>query len=78
MAENKYETSSALEREQTLHQEKVQSDLTRDIADLSDNLSHGYISEIQAIRILKNMYDYEMEERELTYEMLNKIINEEK
>ena len=78
MAENKYETSSALEREQTLHQEKVQSDLTRDIADLSDNLSHGYISEIQAIRILKNMYDYEMEERELTYEMLNKIINEGK
>tara|TARA_R100000654_G_scaffold57793_2_gene84392 strand:+ start:1683 stop:1916 length:234 start_codon:yes stop_codon:yes gene_type:complete len=77
MAENKYETLSAFEREQTLHQERVQSDLTRDIADLSESLSNGKISEIQAIRILKNMYDYEMEERELTYDMLNKIINKE-
>ena len=78
MTENKYEKLNTFEREQTLHKEKVQTSLTRDIADFSDNLSHGYISEIQAIRILKNMYDYEMEERELTYEMLNKIINEEK
>mgnify|MGYP003109394724 FL=1 len=77
MAENKYETLSVFEREQTLHQERVQSDLTRDIADLSESLSNGKISEIQAIRILKNMYDYEMEERELTYDMLNKIINKE-
>jgi|TARA_R100001530_G_scaffold680_2_gene1153 hypothetical protein len=75
MAENRYEKFGNLERERTLHQSKVQTDLTRDIVELGQELERGKLSEHQAIRILKNMYDYEMDERKLTYDMLNKIIN---
>jgi len=75
MAENRYEKFGNLERERTLHQSRVQTTLTRDIVELGQELERGKLSEHQAIRILKNMYDYEMDERKLTYDMLNKIIN---
>ena len=75
MAENRYEKFGNLERERTLHQSKVKTDLTRDIVELGQELERGKLSEHQAIRILKNMHDYEMDERKLTYDMLNKIIN---
>jgi len=75
MTENRYEKFGSLERERTLHQSKVQTDLTRDIVELGQELERGKLSEHQAIRILKNMYDHEMDERKLTYDMLNKIIN---
>ena len=75
MAENRYEKFGNLERERTLHQSKVQTTLTRDIVELGQELESGRYSEHQAIRMLKNMYDCEMDERKLTHDMLNKIIN---
>ena len=76
MTENKYEKLNSFEREQTLHQERVQGDLTTDLVNLSVELSRGKISEHVAIRTLKNIYDYEMEERGLTYEMLLQIVGD--